>query len=548
MPIEGNPDFSIEVEETGIFGATKDNGLPANNSLRKEYVKTWFWKEDEDTFSYVSISFLDGTSLPNLITTISFKRSDVLNEKGYCSVTEAPDKYVNGLASQETVKSNVLYLSISPIENPFKIVDYYRNGKTISNTTMKTVLDLSDTDTKKSLTMARDVLGLSPLETVLDSCITNDVIVELCINRYKGSLISTVLRPSGKTVIYKAELELKELNPSVKFITLIKNNISKITIADKKDASDYHKMIISFRNEQKIISRKPNKTVEEVSKKEFELYFCSKEAAEKFKKEIGGQAEINANLANVIDKASGDSPLITAFKAKDYVEAKELIIDGADVIYKNPKTGFSTLRYAVDADDLESIKKIMSSPAMSGEILEKNLSNIQDDFLYALEQGKVEAVGIMGWSGRRKYNITNSKGYYPAMVAYQLGKIETCKSLLNLYSNPYKGNYIGFQQQSTNEKMTLLMMAAEKNDITTIKKLELLENDKDSELMNKDGYTAMMLAAENGCQEVIEWAIEKGYQRIWKFQSTQGKMKGKTPIDVAKTKEIKKLIKIASEK
>ena len=185
---------------------------------------------------------------------------------------------------------------------------------------------------------------------------------------------------------------------------------------------------------------------------------------------------------------------------------------------------------------------------MSGEILEKNLSNIQDDFLYALEQGKVEAVGIMGWSGRRKYNITNSKGYYPAMVAYQLGKIETCKSLLNLYSNPYKGNYIGFQQQSTNEKMTLLMMAAEKNDITTIKKLELLENDKDSELMNKDGYTAMMLAAENGCQEVIEWAIEKGYQRIWKFQSTQGKMKGKTPIDVAKTKEIKKLIKIASEK
>jgi|GEM_PF-4872166 len=249
----------------------------------------------------------------------------------------------------------------------------------------------------------------------------------------------------------------------------------------------------------------------------------------------------NLENANAID-ASGNSALMNAIKAKDLEKVKSLIKAGAVVTYENPKTNTSILKCAIDAGDADILKTLLYVPSM-GTYNVANPLNFEKEFAYAVEKGDLVGMYAIAVIGNRKYNIANSKGYFPAMIAYQAGNLEVCKDLLSRYHDaPY---FDAYEQQSTSDKMTLLMMAAAKNDVNTIKTLFLLERDKKPETMNKDGYTAMMLAAENGSKEVIELAISKGYKGIWKFKSTEGKMKGKTALDVAKDSEIKKIIKNA---
>jgi ankyrin repeat protein len=82
---------------------------------------------------------------------------------------------------------------------------------------------------------------------------------------------------------------------------------------------------------------------------------------------------------------------------------------------------------------------------------------------------------------------------------------------------------------------TALMLAAQNGHLEVVK--VLLQAGVDREKQDKDGYTALMQAAINGRLELVKFLVQTGVDREKRDK------KGKTALDLAKTEEIKQLLR-----
>ena len=263
------------------------------------------------------------------------------------------------------------------------------------------------------------------------------------------------------------------------------------------------------------------------------------------------QANKSVENANATD-VYGNSPLMNAIKTKDLEKVKSLIKSKADVKYKNPKTNTSVLKYAFEVKDIPIVKEIMEYEDIKTEFKYSSYGGSKvyhEEVMYVIEKNDAELYKLFetrqGAYQQVKPDYTDKDGNYPFMMAYNLGNSQQAEMIFRFSgeNNPEK--------QRQKDGYTLLMMAIEKNDIAFALKIMLPNG---INLMNNDGYTPLMMAAERGQKEVVEAILgkdvfTKNSSGEWvaksydpNFVSDKGKMKGKKAIDVAKNKEIKKLL------
>ncbi len=547
MPMKDDPDFSITVQETGISGINYDNNdIP----MSRVYAKSWFWKDGNDMFHYVEVLYRKGTSDAEHIEKRSFKRSDMasipyLDDINYeiprgdmafflkptsasveCVNYSAPDYPANAIKQIPKGEKIMMRLSNDKIGKIFKpYAD--KNPKT------KDVKDFM------ALTkMVRDMLNLPPIEEVGRKAMPEGVLFHM----YDGFYTNIYFYFSkDKKYVYKVTPKIDTDGFDMVSTLLDKTNIREVTITEPASLK------VLFKNKQ-AVRRTSTYLDKEYLQDEFVLNFGNLQAAEKFKKELFSESQKDIDNANTVD-ASGNTYFMNVIQAKDQTKFNILMNNGANVIYVNPLTKVSVLRCAIDAGDDYMVQKIMDAPAMKRPLsrYEDEFVDVSAEFMYAIEKGRESVVRSITVYGGRRYNYPNEKGYYPTMIAYQQGQLKICASLAVTYTQggyDYTGEYF---RQTKDEGMNILMMAVEKNDLNAIKELKLFGVDKKLQEMNKDGYTALMIAAEKGHTDIVKFAIENKYRQAWTFQSTKGKMAGKSALDIAKTKEIKNLIKNATK-
>ncbi len=263
------------------------------------------------------------------------------------------------------------------------------------------------------------------------------------------------------------------------------------------------------------------------------------------------QANKSVENANATD-VSGNSPLMNAIKTRDLEKVKSLIKSKADVKYKNPKTNTSVLKYAFEVKDIPIVKEIMEYEDIKTEFKYSSYGQSKvyhEEVLYVIEKNDAELYKLFetrqGAYQQVKPDYTDKDGNYPFMMAYNLGNSQQAEMIFRFSGEKNS------ETQRQKDGYTLLMMAIEKNDMAFALKIM---SSSGINLMNNDGYTPLMMAAERGQKEVVEAILgkdvfTKNSSGEWvaksydpNFVSDKGKMKGRKATDVAKNKEIKKLL------
>lgn len=231
-------------------------------------------------------------------------------------------------------------------------------------------------------------------------------------------------------------------------------------------------------------------------------------------------------MGNATD-AKGYSGLQRAIMNKDYEKVKSFIDAGSDLEFKNNQTQETVVEVAAMHASPEFFSELLSIMRKKYDIdkvktsiywaASKNLKTISPDNLEI----------CLG------YSSINVVLYYrqPEINSSDQGLLKLLKIRQYRIQDVY-------YQKTIDEGKTFLMYAIEKNDFPMVKMIIDEMNSDYYNQIDKDGMTALMMAARDGRKDMVKFMHEKGFNPFVRNERDY-----KKPIDYTQDKDIKKMLK-----
>ncbi len=213
------------------------------------------------------------------------------------------------------------------------------------------------------------------------------------------------------------------------------------------------------------------------------------------------QENINVNITDV----NGQSPLWIATKQGNIDACKCLMLYGADPDMKD-KHGQSSVWAAAFYGQL-AILKIFVNPYSSPVNFEAADDTGQSPLFAAASQGHTHVVELLLQHGaNERYHDTN--GYSPLLVAGRNDKIDTFTTLLKLEDNIHDTAVFDHCCNFGLDRLKMLHIAIEKEDIILLQKT--LDAGADKDVKDRQGYTALHRAIQVGITHAMEIFLARG--------------------------------------
>jgi uncharacterized protein len=220
---------------------------------------------------------------------------------------------------------------------------------------------------------------------------------------------------------------------------------------------------------------------------------------------IENGADVNATVHN-------QTPLRLALEKKiktNFELARLLVKKGADINFKNTQES-SLVMLSIEDETPGSAKFLLNlkndnelnSLAGINIVLDINVQNVYGSsaLSLAIENGYSEIADLIINYGDTDLELKHNRDESTAVIfAYKMNRIDIFNLLIT------KDVLINEQDSDLN---SLLILATDKNDTNTVKKL--IELGANPNLQNNDGMTALMLSVKNGNTDICQILLDAG--------------------------------------